>query len=325
MISNATHTKNFQIVIMVNVSESDNPVNIQITTVSTLSILDHYMRREGNVIVGLIFGVCSTDEDGSEVSALISIRRTMPLLLSQEDSSLNISMGTCRTLMDLHNKVYKREVLLGFYTNLTVDNLVEISHFCSQLEPLVLQQRSKVMDNMLFVHLNPEIPPSTPFPLHAYAIVRSVDHNAFIEKSNSIQFLKLSLTPFFDSLSPEANMLDWIRRSEKDTSYSMSLIMDPWISRNETLHIESHDTSNIRDLLNRVVQLESVESSKSAMTQFANYLLKKPDLLDKTIPESFKQDLLMIRYLATLIQVELSCTGRMQDIASRHHSKDQHL
>lgn len=306
---------------MVNVSENDNPVNIQITTVSTLSILDHYMRREANVIVGLIFGVCSTD-DVSGISAPISIRRTMPLLLSQEDSSLNINMGTCLTLMDLHKKVYKREVLLGFYTNLAIDNLAEISHFCSQLEPLVLQQRSKVTDNMLFVHLNPEIPPSTPFPLHAYAIVRSIDHNASIEKSNPIEFLKLSLTPLFDSLSPEATMLDWIRKSEKDDLYPMSLIMDPWTKGNEMSHKESHDTDNIRDLLNRVVQLEDIEPSKSAMTQFANYLLKKPDLLDKTIPESFKQDLLMIRYLATLIQVELSCTGRMQDTASRHHSKD---
>ena len=103
--------------------------------------------------------------------------------------------------------------------------------------------------------------------------------------------------------------------------------MDPYIEKQDNsallIHKETSDVGSVNELLHIVHDIgqeclrqdgssqTKEHKAASKMVQLADNLLKQTNILNPASMEAFRQDLLMIRYLVSLIQVEITCTGKL--------------
>jgi hypothetical protein len=256
--------------------------------------MDHWMRKEGTVIFGLLFGRDRQDA--------YTVHRIMPALVlpldfdarkEEKAQALNAS-----SLLEMHKKVYQQEALLGFYTNLTCEQAETRTDFCTVIESLAQKNRPLLM-------LQTGIQGNR-WEMNGYEWASG--------ESAGIHWDQLSVVRMSgaDPLSPEAAIISYALAME-GTDKGAWMLMDPV----KASHVEEilPEDQNVRKLLDQIVRLGKEmdgQSSSQVLVQLASRLSRQQNMFDPDSIDALKQDLGMVRYLASLLQVEMACMDKLK-------------
>jgi len=257
-----------------------------------ISVLDHFIRRnesEGQRVIGTLLGVYNSQEGSVEIRNCFPVPHT-------EGEQLAVDMDFHTNMLQLHQRVSPKEVIVGWYSTGDVDEISVIIHDFYSRKMTIPPVHVVVHPKIANLALNVKAYSSTSVVLN--------------EKHLGSQFIPIPL-----QISTESDKIgvEVLMRTRDGKS--------PLGSDLENIESSMKKLDSTIDSLLTYVQ-KVVDGKIDADNNVGRFLLSTLSAIPKWDPTELErisnnniQDLLLVSYLANLTRTQLQLSEKVQKIA----------